>query len=163
MHMLTSATGTSVLWNYEHRLAYCPNAKTGTTTWMHVLLEVVPWLATESRDNWGGRFHVAMERLFKLPMKWPGGKKLFDRLFSFFFIRHPFVRLVSAYQDKVWARVYTVYNAQLFLFAFYALVSICRLWTMQSTTSLTESHTKATTRHIYFPNNILLGHLSVCF
>ena len=107
MRMLysVSATGTSLLWNYEHRLAYCPNAKTGTTTWMHVFLELVPWLNTESRDKWNGRFHIGAERLFSMPNVWPGGKELFDRLFSFVFVRHPFVRLASAYQDKVQSRV----------------------------------------------------------
>ena len=102
-HILEPESGFFLLWNYEHRLAYCPNAKTGTSTWMHVLLGLVPWLsstATQSGD-WQGRFHAAAQRLFQMPMKWPGGKELFDRLFSFVFVRHPFVRLVSAYQDKV--------------------------------------------------------------
>lgn len=109
-HILEPESSFFVLWNYEHRLAYCPNAKTGTSTWMHVLLGLVPWLPSTSttssqqqqqQNDWRGRFHAAAQRLFQMPMKWPGGKELFDLLFSFVFVRHPFVRLVSAYQDKV--------------------------------------------------------------
>ena len=103
-HILEPESGFFVLWNYEHRLAYCPNAKTGTSTWMHVLLGLVPWLPSSSAtqdDDWRGRFHAAAQRLFQMPMKWPAGRELFDLLFSFVFVRHPFVRLVSAYQDKV--------------------------------------------------------------
>ena len=105
--ILEPGDGFFVLWNYEHRLAYCPIAKTGTSTWMHILLGLVPWLAAGSADDdWRGHFHAAAQRLFQLPMKWPGGKELFDRLFSFVFVRHPFVRLASAYQDKVRSRVW---------------------------------------------------------
>ena len=102
-HILGPESGFFLLWNYEHRLAYCPNAKTGTSMWMHVLLGLVPWLSSTAAHSgdWRGRFHAAAQRLFQMPMKWPGGKELFDRLFSFVFVRHPFVRLVSAYQDKV--------------------------------------------------------------
>ena len=102
-HILGPESGFFLLWNYEHRLAYCPNAKTGTSTWMHVLLGLVPWLSSTAAQSgdWRGHFHAAAQRLFQMPMKWPGGKELFDRLFSFVFVRHPFVRLVSAYQDKV--------------------------------------------------------------
>ena len=109
---LTIGASTGMLWNYEHRLAYCPNAKTGTTTWMNILLELVPWLGTKSRDCRDGNsncIYYAALQFFQMPKwKWPGGKALFDRLFSFVFVRHPFVRLVSAYQDKVWARKYNM-------------------------------------------------------
>ena len=91
---------------YFSTIASSPNAKTGTSAWMHVLLGLVPWLSSsattqEDDSDWRGRFHAAAQRLFQMPMKWPGGKELFDLLFSFLFVRHPFVRLVSAYQDKV--------------------------------------------------------------
>ena len=33
-----------ILWNYEYRFAYCPIPKTGTTTWMTILFDLVPWL-----------------------------------------------------------------------------------------------------------------------
>ena len=33
-----------ILWNYQYRFAYCPIPKTGSTTWMFILFDLVPWL-----------------------------------------------------------------------------------------------------------------------
>ena len=59
---------------------------------------------------WGGtrsmvcKVHWVAYNLFKMPWgnaKIPGvGEDVLDSTLSFFFVRHPFVRLVSAYQDK---------------------------------------------------------------
>jgi hypothetical protein len=71
------------------------------------MLSLVPWLIkSKLHDSWHGRYHASAQRLFQLPLlSWPrgaeDGKELFDMLFTFTFVRHPFVRLVSAYQDKV--------------------------------------------------------------
>ena len=164
-HILEPESSFFLLWNYEHRLAYCPNAKTGTSTWMHVLLGLVPWLSSPAPatatqdDDWRGRFHAAAQRLFQMPMKWPGGKELFDLLFSFLFVRHPFVRLVSAYQDKVCIRTNPPIRSESelgrpipdFIFGTRQRVSFLllfyRLWIMPSMTFLIEV-TKAETGRI---------------
>ena len=33
-----------VLWNYQYRFAYCPIPKAGTTTWLNIMFDMVPWL-----------------------------------------------------------------------------------------------------------------------
>ena len=40
-----------ILWNYKYRFAYCPIPKTGTTTWINILLDLVPWLDPDKQSR----------------------------------------------------------------------------------------------------------------
>ena len=64
----------------KHRLLYCRNAKVGTTTWKVSTFFKIPSSEIYPKFNW----HMKPTDVF-----------------SFFTVRHPFERLVSAYEHKV--------------------------------------------------------------
>jgi len=97
-----------------HHLAYCRNAKVGSTTWMHhfndlLPLEERPWGDGTGKlnDSTRARINYAFKpsSLFQSERENPG--KFFTKLFKdenyevFTFVRHPFERLVSAYTNKI--------------------------------------------------------------
>jgi hypothetical protein len=104
----------------KHKIAYCRNAKAGTTTWMqhfNALLDPehqprIPYLRKEDRvvPKKGKKIdlHNFMPRRFSVH-KQTGMKFNFESLKKYFsdneyltfsFVRHPFDRIVSAYKDK---------------------------------------------------------------
>ena len=97
-----------------HHLAYCRNAKVGSTTWMHHFNDLLPLDERPWGDGTGNlndstraRINNAFKpsSLFQSERENPG--KFFTKLFKdenyevFTFVRHPFERLVSAYTNKV--------------------------------------------------------------
>ncbi len=80
--------------------------QSGSSTFVSLLFSLSPWLSHSSlHATWRSQYHAHAQKLFHFPLLvWPrtgDGARLFSLLFSFAFVRHPFVRLVSAYQDKV--------------------------------------------------------------
>ena len=97
-----------------HHLAYCRNAKVGSTTWMHhfndlLPLDQRPWDDGTGNLNYSTRARInnafKPSSLFQSERENPG--KFFTKLFKdekyevFTFVRHPFERLVSAYTNKI--------------------------------------------------------------
>ena len=97
-----------------HHLAYCRNAKVGSTTWMHHFNDLLPLDERPWGDGTGNlndstraRINNAFKpsSLFQSERENPG--TFFTKLFKdenyevFTFVRHPFERLVSAYTNKV--------------------------------------------------------------
>nr|XP_045584105.1 carbohydrate sulfotransferase 11-like isoform X2 [Procambarus clarkii] len=96
---VAAAPLTRLRWLPSHNLVMCFNAKVGTTTWTKYLLEAgFPGLL-EKATNW----HYAAYTHLKPPH--PRTSKdtlaLMEEFGPVMLVRHPFVRLVSAYFDKV--------------------------------------------------------------
>ena len=101
----------------DHHLAYCQNAKVGSTTWMHHFNMLLP----SNRRPWDDKdkrlsnpIRTRLLNKFKVGHKWKKYKwgESINRstyeefakdsnLTTFTFVRHPFERLVSAYIDKL--------------------------------------------------------------
>lgn len=90
-----------ILLNMHYKLAYCPNGKTGTSTWMNNFEKMEP-LPQNLVDSWTKKLHNYMRNLYNLPEKLTTTEKmeLLNDSLKVTFVRHPFVRLVSAFQDK---------------------------------------------------------------
>ena len=95
-----------------HHLAFCRNAKVGTTTWMHHFNDLLPVDERPWGDGTGklkDMIRVRINRKFKANQlgKFRNPGEEFPKLFEqnnytvFSFVRHPFERLVSAYNDKI--------------------------------------------------------------
>ena len=94
------------LWNGEHNMGYCLQSKTGTTTWMMNWLKIshLPEEVILPKN----KEHQVIKFLYALPLSLHGAemKLLLKRAFAFYFVRHPFARLVSAFRDKVLSTEY---------------------------------------------------------
>ena len=83
--------------------------QSGSTSVIELFFSLAPWILQEEdeRGAWNQvARHHAGRTLFRFPLRpltggVDAGIRMFDDMFSFTFVRHPFVRLVSAYQDKV--------------------------------------------------------------
>ena len=122
---------TNIMFDENHKLAYCRHAKVGSSTWINYFLKLSPHIAEESLKI---KDLLKMNKLmnmtstkFQLPFKsitqrilnntnhsFPISLNEFmnmQNIMSFSFVRHPFQRLVSAYIDKVlnWRGEYMKY------------------------------------------------------
>ena len=105
----------SLMVDPKHHLAYCRNAKVGSTTWFHYFDMLVPEINTTMERIWterwlGGKNRRKLIRIFN-------ANKIFEHswinrssydefaknnnLTTFTFVRHPFERIVSAYNSKI--------------------------------------------------------------
>ena len=97
-----------------HHLAYCRNAKVGSTTWMHHFNDLLPLDKRPWGDGTGQlndsirvRIDIAFKPIRLLQRERRNRGKFFPKLFKdknyevFTFVRHPFERLVSAYTNKI--------------------------------------------------------------
>ena len=84
------------------KLAYCPIGKAGTSTWMQYFFDLTN-LPAVFKKKWNRKGHTKMRILYNLPEKLSYDEKilLLRSSLKVTFVRHPFVRLVSTYQDKV--------------------------------------------------------------
>lgn len=101
----------SILCFSKYQFCYCPNSKTGTTTWMnHFLTKTgLPEILQNKWQDKPGAFgkdrslHYHVRKLYLLP-NFLSDKEKREYLNSYKMVtygRHPFVRLVSTYKDKV--------------------------------------------------------------
>ncbi len=77
----------TIVYNDEYNLAYCPIEKTGSSTW----LERLKRFPSGSRRFFYSKHGVSSKAL----------NETVSPRFGFFFVRHPFIRLVSAFRNKV--------------------------------------------------------------
>jgi len=95
----------SFMFDSKHNLLFCRNAKVGTTSWLKNFLMISDQNQKQlSGKINGGNLHSIVPELFKLPAalrKYSELRNLVEKSISFSVVRHPFERLVSAYQDKV--------------------------------------------------------------
>lgn len=87
-----------LLFDTKHHIAYCRNAKAGTTSWLRDLLEgagvSIDGMTTDE-------IHTVADRTFPpLPPK-VAAEEMGHSALLFTVVRHPFTRLVSAYRDKI--------------------------------------------------------------
>ncbi|KAK4321854.1 hypothetical protein Pmani_007374 [Petrolisthes manimaculis] len=82
----------------KHHLAYCRNAKAGTTTILGYMLTLAGVNITGMSPDW---IHYKANSLFRLPDAKTVGRELNGQAVTFLIARHPFTRLVSAYRDKI--------------------------------------------------------------
>ena len=93
----------------KHKIAFCRNAKSGTSTWMqhfNALQDPERRLDKENKHN--NAFHNIIPQRFSIKKQIGKGfdfksvKKYFsdNDYLTFSFVRHPFDRIVSAYKDK---------------------------------------------------------------
>jgi len=84
-----------------HRVAYCRHGKVGTTTWMRHFIKLLPKERQVQRnfDQMDShQLHAQLPNEFKATR----GQHLdLSHHFAFSFVRHPYDRLVSAYNDKI--------------------------------------------------------------
>ena len=90
------------MYSSKHNLLFCPNAKVGTTTWLTNFLAISNLDAmAQAAINTSKLLHHTVPDLFRLAPGDPPIAPLAQSTLSFSMVRHPFERLVSAYQDKV--------------------------------------------------------------
>jgi len=90
------------IYDAEHQLVFCRNAKVGTTTWLASFLLIsskFKHLFNSDKVNTSKKLHMLVPKLF--PVKKITRSRLFENSISFSAVRHPFERFVSAYQDKL--------------------------------------------------------------
>jgi len=91
------------MFDSEHNLLFCRNAKVGTTTWLtnFLLISSQHHHLYEQGFITDKQLHTEVPQLFRLPdLDEDKMKKFFGESISFSIVRHPFERLVSAFQDK---------------------------------------------------------------
>lgn len=84
-----------------HKVAYCRHGKVGTTTWMKHLIKLLPkkkQLLKKYAEMSSHKLHGALPKEF---MASKGQKLDLSGYFVFSFVRHPYDRLVSAFNDKI--------------------------------------------------------------
>lgn len=91
------------MYDSEHDLLFCRNAKVGTTSWLsNFLLISSKYQNLFNTIKSSKKLHVEVPKLFRAPqLKSFERRELFETSVSFSIVRHPFERLVSAFQDKI--------------------------------------------------------------
>ncbi|XP_071537171.1 carbohydrate sulfotransferase 11-like [Panulirus ornatus] len=82
----------------KHHLAYCRNAKAGTTSWLRTLLE---WAGEDVSNMTSLQIHEAAIDTFPPLTAKDAAREMQVPPITFIMARHPFTRLVSAYRDKI--------------------------------------------------------------
>jgi len=88
------------LYDRNHKLLFCRNAKVGTTTWLEHFLALAD-LPEKKEKTVRPFLHERVPPLFELKPEDPPIPLLAQITLSFSMVRHPFERLVSAYENKV--------------------------------------------------------------
>jgi len=91
------------MFDSKHNILFCRNAKVGTTSWMTNFL----LMSDQSHLYKSGQItskilHRTVPDMFRLPdMRYSDFRNMVKSSTSFSIVRHPFERIVSAYQDKI--------------------------------------------------------------
>ncbi|XP_042875119.1 carbohydrate sulfotransferase 10-like [Penaeus japonicus] len=87
-----------LLFDTRNHLAYCRNAKAGTTSWLGILLS---WAGMNIQGMDSEQIHEAVMEMFPSLGPREAAVEMNFPVFTFTAVRHPFTRLVSAYKDKM--------------------------------------------------------------
>ncbi|XP_063595776.1 carbohydrate sulfotransferase 11-like [Penaeus indicus] len=87
-----------LLFDTRHHLAYCRNAKAGTTSWLSILLT---WAGMNVQGMDPEKIHEVATEIFPNLGPKEAAAEMDVPAFTFTAVRHPFTRLVSAYKDKM--------------------------------------------------------------
>jgi len=92
-----------LMYDPRHELLFCRNAKVGTTTWLTHFLRLSSLSDSEKNDTMfsSPKLHKNIPPLFQVQEEDLDMRTLALTTTSFSMVRHPFERLVSAYQDKL--------------------------------------------------------------
>jgi len=92
-----------LMYDPRHELLFCRNAKVGTTTWLTHFLRLSSLSDSTKNDTMysSPKLHKTIPPLFPVPDDDLDLRMLAKSTTSFSMVRHPFERLVSAYQDKL--------------------------------------------------------------
>ncbi|XP_018008052.1 uncharacterized protein LOC108665767 [Hyalella azteca] len=95
----TRAPWDCVYWDTATHLGYCALFKVGSTSWMSHMVE---WQSVDTHSLTDGQVHDAMDLLYPRPPAHRLAQELVRHdLLLFMVHRHPYVRIVSAYYNKV--------------------------------------------------------------
>ena len=97
-----------VYFDFAHSLLFCQMQKVGSSTWNTILLRIrdiknVPHYQSEEGELGvpaSRKRHFLRDTMYNLPPNFSVDAAI-SRLVSFVFVRHPFSRLVSAYNSKI--------------------------------------------------------------
>ncbi|KAF2363454.1 Sulfotransferase [Trinorchestia longiramus] len=88
-------------WNLENHLGYCALFKVGSTSWMSHMLR---WFGIQTDNLSDEKVHELMDDVFHRPPLHRVANKLRSKQLLLFMVhRHPFVRIASAYTNKIQA------------------------------------------------------------
>jgi len=93
-----------LMYDQRHQLLFCRNAKVGTTTWLTHFLRLSSLSDDAKNDTMysSPKLHKNIPPLFRVPNNSDLDLRVLAKsTTSFSMVRHPFERLVSAYQDKM--------------------------------------------------------------
>lgn len=98
-----TSVGNMFIRDPKKNLVYCRHGKVGTTTWLGHFLTLSNITEPEfSRiADSSPLLHQIVPKIFKVRGRGEKLSKIISRAVSFSMVRHPFERLVSAYQDKI--------------------------------------------------------------
>ena len=97
-----------VYFDFAHSLLFCQMQKVGSSTWNTILLRIrdiknVPHYQSEESELGvpaSRKRHFLRDTMYNLPPNFSVNAAI-SRLVSFAFVRHPFSRLLSAYNSKI--------------------------------------------------------------
>jgi len=93
-----------LMYDPRHELLFCRNAKVGTTTWLTHFLRLSALSEDAKNDTMysSPKLHRNIPPMFRVPNDYDLDLRMLAKsTTSFSMVRHPFERLVSAYQDKM--------------------------------------------------------------
>jgi len=100
----TELSVNSFIFDPNHKLLLCRNAKVGTTTLLSHYLRLSKLVDSKTKRMWresSRKLHDNVPKIFQITKENRNIRKLAESSVSISVVRHPFERLASAYRDKI--------------------------------------------------------------